>query len=126
MKLDHVTIRTRDMSAAREFFLKVFDLKEGARPQAIQRIPGHWLYADGRPIVHIIATNRTGQADGAEAIDHVGIRLDGYADFRAKLERLGVRYSTMDLADIDERRLFFRTPGARCWRPSSLNPYPRS
>jgi glyoxylase I family protein len=35
MKLDHVTIRTRDLQAARSFFLKVFDLEEGERPLAI-------------------------------------------------------------------------------------------
>jgi glyoxylase I family protein len=69
------------------------------------------LYAGDRPIVHIIGTNRPGTAEGAEAIDHVGIRLDGYAQFKAKLERLRIAYSTMDLADFDERRLFFRTPG---------------
>jgi glyoxylase I family protein len=117
MHLDHVTIRTRNMQAAREFFLQVFDLQEGSRPQAIHRIPGHWLYVGDRPLVHIIGTNRPvtpvtpAGAEGAEAIDHVGFRLDGYAAFRAKLEKLGIPYSTMDLAELDERRLFFRTPG---------------
>jgi glyoxylase I family protein len=114
MHLDHVTIRTRNMVAAREFFLQVFDLQEGSRPQAIRRIPGHWLYAGDRPLVHIIGTNRPAMpagAEGAEAIDHVGFRLEGYTAFRSKLERLGIPYSTMDLADIGERRLFFRTPG---------------
>jgi glyoxylase I family protein len=114
MHLDHVTIRTRNLSAAREFFLQLFDLREGSRPQAIRRIPGHWLYTGDRPLVHIIGTNRPvtpAAAEGAEAFDHVGFRLDGYTAFRAKLERLGIPYSTMDLADIDERRLFFRAPG---------------
>jgi glyoxylase I family protein len=111
MHLDHVTIRTRNMRAAREFFLQVFDLQEGSRPQAIHRIPGHWLYAGDQPLVHIIGTKRPGVAEGAEAIDHVGFRLDGYTAFRAKLEKLGIPYSTMDLAELEERRLFFRTPG---------------
>jgi glyoxylase I family protein len=46
MKLDHVTIRTRDLPAARSFFLSIFDLKEGERPLAIHRIPGPWLYSE--------------------------------------------------------------------------------
>jgi catechol 2,3-dioxygenase-like lactoylglutathione lyase family enzyme len=39
MELDHVTIRTRDLQATRNFFQTVFDLKEGARPLAIHLIP---------------------------------------------------------------------------------------
>ena len=112
MKLDHVTIRTRDLQAARSFFLSVFDLREGERPLAIQRrIPGHWLYSEGHPLVHIIGSQRSGFDRSAEAIDHVGLRMEGYAEFRRKLDQFGIRYTPMDLADIQERRLFFHAPG---------------
>jgi glyoxylase I family protein len=112
MKLDHVTIRTRDLQAARNFFLSVFDLREGERPLAIQRrIPGHWLYSEGHPLVNIIGSQGSGFDRSAEAIDHVGLRMEGYAEFRNKLDQLGIRYSRMDLADLGERRLFFRAPG---------------
>jgi glyoxylase I family protein len=111
MHLDHVTIRTRDLEATRRFFLTVFDLEDGQRPHAIRRIAGHWLYAAGHPLVHIIGSQDTGLDRPAEAIDHVGFRLEGYAGFRQKLDRLGIRYSRMDLAELQERRLFFRAPG---------------
>jgi glyoxylase I family protein len=113
MKLDHVTIRTRDLQATRSFLLSVFDLKEGERPLAVQRIPGHWLYSEGHPLVHIIGAQGYGIDRAAEAIDHVGLRMEGYAEFRQKLDQLGIRYSTMDLTDIhiQERRLFFHAPG---------------
>lgn len=111
MRLDHVTIRTRDIAGTRDFFRKVFDLDEGERPQAIRRIPGCWLYSQGQPLVHIIGSRGFGTDRAAEAIDHVGLRLEGYSAFRAKLEQLGIRYSTMDLTDIQERRLFFHAPG---------------
>ena len=88
MNLDHVTIRTRDLQATRSFFLSVFDLEEGERPLAIQRIPGHWLYAQGHPLVHIIGSQGSGFDRGAEAIDHVGFRMTGYAAFRNKLNQL--------------------------------------
>src|SRR6202030_3447056 len=110
MNLDHVTIRTRDLPATRSFLLSVFDLKEGERPLAIQRIPGHWLYSEGRPLVHIIGSQGYGIDRAAEAIDHVGLRMDGYAEFRKKLDQLGIRYTPMDLADIGERRVFFPPP----------------
>lgn len=111
MQLDHVTIRTGDIDATRAFFETVFDLTIGERPSAIRRIPGFWLYAEGRPLVHIIGSYGNGYDRAAEAIDHVGFRLDNYAAFRARLDRLAFAYSTMDLAEIGERRLFLRAPG---------------
>ncbi|KJZ25372.1 VOC family protein [Tritonibacter mobilis] len=111
MHLDHITIRTRDLPGTRAFLLTVFDeLQERARPEAIHRIPGHWLYAGDKPIIHLIGARGYGTDTAAEAYDHVGIHLDDYRGFRAKLEALGIRYSAMDLEDLDERRLFFRTP----------------
>lgn len=112
MRLDHVTIRTRDIAGTRLFFESVFNLKTGHRPISLQQIPGHWLYDHtGDPVVHIIGTSGTGFSQTAEAIDHVGFRLEGYASFRTKLESMGIRYSTMELPELQERRLFFRAPG---------------
>ncbi|SHE61295.1 hypothetical protein SAMN05444273_10256 [Litoreibacter ascidiaceicola] len=111
MHLDHITLRTRDLAGTRAFFLEVFDeLEERDRPKAIHRIPGHWLYAGDKPIVHLIGARGYGTDTSAEAFDHVGIYLDGYKTFRAKLDALAIPYSTMDLPEIEERRLFFRTP----------------
>ncbi len=111
MHLDHITIRTRDLPGTRTFFLKIFDeLEERARPKAINRIPGHWLYAGDKPIIHLIRARGYGTDSAAEAYDHVGIHLDNYNAFRAKLETLKIPYSTMDLPELDQRRLFFRTP----------------
>ena len=126
MKLDHVTSRTRDLQATRSFFLTVFDLKEGERPLAIRRIPGHWLYSEGHPLVHIIGSQGSGFDRSAEAIDHVGLRLEGYAEFRSKLDQLGIHYSTMDLADIGERRLFFRAPGGPLLEAVFSEPVPQN
>jgi catechol 2,3-dioxygenase-like lactoylglutathione lyase family enzyme len=124
MHLDHVTIRTRDIAGTRDFFRAVFDLETGERPHAIRRIPGCWLYAGGQPLVHIIGSQGRGIDRAAEAIDHVGFRLDGYAAFREKLGRLGIRYSTMDLADLQERRLFFHAPGGPLLEAAFSEPVP--
>src|SRR6202521_1878489 len=127
MKLDHVTIRTRDLQAARSFFLSVSDLEEGERPLAIQRrIPGHWLYSEGHPLVHIIGSQGSGIDRAAEAIDHVGLRLEGYAEFRKKLDRPGTRFSPMDLAELQERRLFFHAPGGPLLEAVFSEPVPQN
>jgi hypothetical protein len=115
------------LPATRDFFLKVFDIREGERPPAIQRrIPGHWLYSEGRPLVHLIGSQGSGFDRAAEAIDHVGFRMEGYADFRNKLDQLSIRYSTMDLADLEERRLFFRAPGGPLLEAVFSEPVPQN
>jgi glyoxylase I family protein len=125
MQLDHVTIRTRDLETTRRFLLRVFNLEEGDRPLAIRRIPGHWLYSEGHPVVHIIGSQGNGIDRSAEAIDHVGFRMEGYAAFREKLDQLGIRYSPMDLADLQERRLFFHAPGGPLLEAVFSEPVPQ-
>ncbi|MGJ8627294.1 MAG: VOC family protein [Sulfitobacter sp.] len=127
MHLDHITIRTRDLPGTRAFFLKIFDeLEERARPKAIHRIPGHWLFAGDKPIVHLIGSHGSGLDGAAEAFDHIGIHVENYVAFRAKLERLGVRYTTMDIPELDERRLFFRTPSGPLIEAVFKEPMPKT
>ena len=110
MYLDHVTIRTNHLEETKTFFIKVFDLVEKERPKVIQRIPGHWLFKDEKPLVHLIQGYGFAEDNYNEAIDHVGIGLEGYHDFKKKLEELDIQYSLMDIEELEERRIFFRTP----------------
>lgn len=111
MHIDHVTIRKRDINGTRALFKGIFDLEEGERPLSIQRIPGCWLYSEGKPLVHIIGSHGIGSDSVAEAIDHVGLRMTDCGAFRGKLNQLGIRCSTMVFADIHQIRLFLPTPG---------------
>jgi catechol 2,3-dioxygenase-like lactoylglutathione lyase family enzyme len=106
--LDHATLRTRDLEGTRAFLTTVLDLEPGYRPGFA--FPGYWLYANGDPIVHLIPGHGGAVDRGGETIDHVGFRLTDYAGQRRKLEALGVAYTTMDLPELGERRLFVRTP----------------
>lgn len=114
MHIDHTTIRTRDIEAAKSFFITVFDLKEGKRPDVIEKsIQGYWLYADNNPIVHIIQSASRFQDNsnsGAEAIDHTAFYMTGYDNFKSKLDRLAIDYTAMELEDINEKRIFLHTP----------------
>lgn len=113
MQLDHVTMRCRDLATTRDFFVRIFGLKEGLRPRAIRRIPGCWLYAEDAPIVHLIGARGAGNSPAPEDWDHVGFRLTGYAAFREKLVREGISFSPMDLPELGERRLFLFAPGGQ-------------
>jgi catechol 2,3-dioxygenase-like lactoylglutathione lyase family enzyme len=107
--LDHVTLRTADLESTCAFLVKVLGLKEGYRPPF--PFPGRWLYNGPKPVVHLIPGNGVGVAPGAEHIDHAGFRMSDYEGTRARLDRDGISYQTMDLEDLGERRLFVRTPG---------------
>lgn len=118
MYIDHATFRSSDMNATRDFFISVFDLQVGERPDLIRNlIPGYWLYEQDKPIVHIIPARDNGFSLPAvvlkESIDHVAFHLEGYRNFREKLDAMGISYSLMDLADIDERRVFIQAPGGQ-------------
>ena len=55
-----------------------------------------------------------------------GFRLEGYAVFRARLDDLGIPYSTMDLPELGERRLFFRTPCGPLLEAVFVDPAPET
>ncbi|MDX6191708.1 hypothetical protein SGQ83_20300 [Flavobacterium sp. Fl-318] len=110
MQLDHVTIRTGDLEATKLFLIGVFDLVEKERPKMIQHIPGFWLFDGNDPIIHVIKSFGNHLDHASETIDHVGFKLENYTAFKKKLERLKIPYSLMDIEELNERRIFFRTP----------------
>jgi glyoxylase I family protein len=60
--LDHLTLRTKDLEAAKAFFETVLGLEVGYRPAFPFR--GYWVYAAGQPVVHLIPggpVDRTGE-----------------------------------------------------------------
>lgn len=131
MYIDHATFRSSDMDATRDFFTSVFDLQPGARPGLISNlIPGYWLYAQDKPLVHIIpASNGVVPVPAValiESIDHLALYLEGYGAFREKLNALGIRYYLMGLADIQERRGFIRAPGGQLVEAVFSEPVPEA
>jgi catechol 2,3-dioxygenase-like lactoylglutathione lyase family enzyme len=114
MQLDHATIVTADLDTARHFFVDIAGLAEGARPPF--SVDGYWLYANGRPVVHLIdATAPASAAAGrvAPRIDHIAFRLDSAAEWQALNARLrahGVNYQSAEVPQMGaqpaERQLF--------------------
>ena len=54
--LDHVNIHTRDAAATISFLKAVLNAEEGFRPPF--DVPGHWLYIDGHPAIHLNVVER--------------------------------------------------------------------
>jgi len=108
MQLDHATIVTADLETARRFFVDIAGLTEGARPPF--SVDGYWLYANGRPLIHLIdATVPAVAGRAAPRIDHVAFRLESTAEWQALLQRLHAADMPYQLAEVPqqaERQLF--------------------
>ena len=108
MKLDHATIITRNLEAARSFLCSIIGLTEGPRPPF--GVSGYWLYANGQPVVHLIeATSNLSTRPTSPRIDHVGLRVNSAPEWEALLERMRVSGVAHDLSEVPltgQRQLF--------------------
>jgi len=104
MQLDHVTLVTPDLEGACRFFRDIVGLEDGPRPPF--RVDGHWLYANGRPVIHLVdATEPARSPRGASAlvaprIDHVAFRVAPGVEWRALVERLASHRVPYQLAEV--------------------------
>ena len=91
-QLQHVNIRCADLKRSRDFYVALLGLVDGDRPPFASA--GHWLYAGGIPVVHLVQrTAAHGPVlTGSGAIDHVAFRGVGLAATRAQLDAAGVDY----------------------------------
>lgn len=119
MRLDHFTIRTTDLDATRDFFTDVIGLTVGDRPPF--PFPGHWLYGDGRAIVHLVGVEPSrsyvrghGGSDdvGADtgAVDHLAFCGEDYTNTLARLTGHGCDYSERTVPGRGSRQIFVRGP----------------
>lgn len=114
MQLDHVTIVAPDCAPLRRFFVEVAGMEDGARPAF--GVGGHWLYLNGRPVLHLIERPGTETRPDAQSgpraparIDHVALRIASAAEWQALLRRLDeylVPYQLSDMRALREQQLF--------------------
>lgn len=108
--LDHVTLRVRpeDLVEIRTFYVDVLGLEDGERPPFT--FPGHWLYAGGRPVIHL--AGRAGPAAGRDTggVDHIAFSASGLTETRARLKRLGVPCREQTVPLLGLHQLFVTDP----------------
>ena len=101
MQLDHATIVTADLDTTRRFFVDVAGLTDGARPPF--SIDGYWLYANGRPVIHLVdATVPAVAGRAAPRIDHIAFRLESADEWRALVQRLHATDMPYQLAEVPQ------------------------
>lgn len=99
MQLDHATIYTADLEAARSFFCDIAGLTEGQRPPFSVR--GYWLYAEGRAVIHLVISAPRGMAGQASPrIDHAAFRIESCREWQALLARLHAHRVPYHLTEV--------------------------
>ncbi|MGE8064472.1 VOC family protein [Pseudomonas sp. NPDC089569] len=90
MHLDHANIVTPDLDRTVDFFTDVLGFTTGPRPNF--RVPGAWLYRDGRPLIHLTqATAGSPTASVSPRIDHIALRVADLEEWNTLLARVKAR-----------------------------------
>jgi catechol-2,3-dioxygenase len=110
MKIDHINISApmRLLEQVRDFYCEIFGLEDGFRP-AFSR-PGFWLYADDKPLIHLIESNSHFASERPGYLDHVAFRLTGLVELVARLEAAKVSYRLSQRPELNMTQLFFKDP----------------
>jgi catechol 2,3-dioxygenase-like lactoylglutathione lyase family enzyme len=129
-RVDHYSIRTLDLEAARRFYTEVIGLKEGPRPPF--DFPGYWLYSGEPPadlsnaaknygLVHLMGpakglTEYLGDRDAASLkggtgpLDHVAFAATGRDAMVERCERNKVEFFERDVPLLGIRQMFVKDP----------------
>lgn len=86
--MNHFNVLTDDVEATRRFYVDVIGLTEGDRPDL--GFDGAWLYAGGRPILHVSAARLS--QDRAGVIDHMAFSATDLKGTVARLKQSGVKH----------------------------------
>jgi catechol 2,3-dioxygenase-like lactoylglutathione lyase family enzyme len=127
LSLNHVSIRTLDLEATRNFYETVLGLTVGPRPEF--PFPGLWMYRGdhgdmANAVVHVIGMdpndpqglkNYLGDRDpsslhGTGAVDHVAFFATGLAGMREHLRRIGVSPRERTVPNVGLHQLFLDDP----------------
>jgi catechol 2,3-dioxygenase-like lactoylglutathione lyase family enzyme len=119
-KLEHLLVLTDDIDATRDFYRDALGLEVGDRPPLA--FPGHWLYVDGVPCVHVaerdayeahsetLGIPASPPADGTGAVDHLAFNGTDYDAVVDRLKRTGIEPAHNVIPSIGLRQLFFSDP----------------
>ena len=107
LRLDHVTIDTRNAPVMMGFLESILGVKEGYRPPF--STPGHWLYLDDRPVIHLSLTEREGDFPPG-IFNHVAFSLFEFEPALARIKASGYRYEYYDIPETDLGQVFVYGP----------------
>ena len=104
--MNHFNVLTDDVDKTRAFYVGVLGLTEGDRPPF--KFDGAWLYADGRPILHISKAKLPEPRAGV--IDHIAFTGTGLKQTCATLDRNAIPYKLARQVETGIWQVFFHDP----------------
>ena len=132
-RVDHYSIRTRDLASSKRFYTEVIGLREGPRPPF--DFPGYWLYSGEPPadlqnavrnygLVHLMGINldnpdslndyvgdRKAAPDGGTgALDHVAFAAAGRAAMIERCRRHNVKFHERAVPILGLHQMFIQDP----------------
>jgi catechol 2,3-dioxygenase-like lactoylglutathione lyase family enzyme len=111
--LDHVSLTTTApvMEALRDFYRDVLGMETGLRPA--MGVPGYWLYADSKPIVHLnleIPGQPLDTSPTTGPIHHVSFRGAGLKAMMRRLDARGIPFEIVSVQGGDISQMFLHDP----------------
>jgi catechol 2,3-dioxygenase-like lactoylglutathione lyase family enzyme len=114
-RMEHLLVLTDDIDGTKDFYCRALGLEVGERPPL--EFPGHWLYLDGVPCIHVADrdayaahSERLGIPASPEAVDHVAFSGNDYAGALTRLQREGVEARTNAVPGAGLHQLFLEDP----------------
>lgn len=100
-KLDHVNIRTNQLSVMIDWYTNVLGLKQGDRPDF--SFNGAWMYASGNAVVHLIevAGDPGKGSESALKLEHFALSASGRVEFEARLDEMGLVFRRSELKSFN-------------------------
>src|SRR6266508_2514454 len=102
-EMNHFTVLAKDLAETRSFYVEVLGLSEGPRPPL--GFPGLWLYAGGRPVLHVVG-GRELPANPRGVLDHMAFSATGLADIAKRLDAATVPYDLRRQPESNVWQLF--------------------
>ena len=105
--LDHVNIRTSNLTEMIRFYEDVVGLSDGERPPF--SFGGAWLYCGDKAALHLVEVAQEDR-DSDGQIDHFAFMASGLGDFVAKLEKDGVEHSIRTIPELGNTQVNVKDP----------------
>lgn len=97
-RLDHINVRTSNLSQMIDWYTDVLGMRNGDRPPF--PFPGAWMYAGDHAVVHLVSVDREPQTAGLK-LEHFALTATGLASFVDRLKARGIDYDCARVPDFD-------------------------
>jgi glyoxylase I family protein len=108
----HIRAPAGELRRLLDFYCQVLGLEYGPRPQF--RSLGHWLYAQGKPVVHLSQLENgeklTEVPQRQTSFDHIAFRCTDLASTIARLKKHHVAYFMENVPLLNQTQIFLEDP----------------